>query len=90
MNCDELFVYGTLRKGCHNPMSRFVTEHCCFYANGLIQGKLFEINRYPGLVTSDNPGDQVTGEKYTMEMPDDVLFRLGCYEQCIEDKFPSK
>lgn len=86
MNCDRLFVYGTLRKGCQNPMSRFVTEHCSFHATGLVQGKLYEVNRYPGLVVSDNPEDQVTGELYTMNTPDYVLSRLDRYEECTEDK----
>ena len=81
MALEYLFVYGTLRK--RLPSGRFLllASHAEFVGNGMVQGKLYEVEGYPGLVLSGNPKDQVAGEVLLTE-PQAILERLDEYEGC--------
>ena len=68
-------------------MSRVLLDHCSYFSSGCISGKMYEINRYPGVVESDNPEDIVYGEIYSTSSPDTVLPLLDEYEEC-SDNFP--
>lgn len=82
MGGDFIFVYGTLRKGADTAMSQVLARHCEYYADGYMQGKLYEINGYPGAVESDNPEDKVYGELYRIIDRGVVLLQLDEYEEC--------
>lgn len=73
-----LFIYGTLRKGCR--AHRYMNE-AKFLGRGTLAGKLYYIDRYPGLV--DSTEGNVVGEIY--EVDDVVLASLDNYEGCFED-----
>lgn len=80
---DRLFVYGTLRRDI--PNSRFnllarEAQEVTFVGHARIQGRLFDLGAYPGLMLSDDPGSWVRGELYALSNPDDTLSRLDDYE----------
>jgi gamma-glutamylcyclotransferase (GGCT)/AIG2-like uncharacterized protein YtfP len=82
MNLDYLFVYGTLRRGCNNPMAQFLKESSDFVGNASYQGLLYRISYYPGLVPSKQPEHQVQGEMYQLHNADLILAYLDDYEEC--------
>ena len=57
-----VFVYGTLRRGGSN---HFRMSGADFMADGLVRGKIYHIDWYPGLVLGDE-GD-VRGEVYSVD-----------------------
>jgi gamma-glutamylcyclotransferase (GGCT)/AIG2-like uncharacterized protein YtfP len=77
-----IFVYGTLRKaiaiGSHNILARYGD----YVADGYLQGKLYEVNRYPAAIESNNRQDKVYGELYQMADSRLVLPELDAYEEC--------
>lgn len=68
-------------------MSHVLVQHGEYFADGYMQGKLYEINGYPGAIESDNPADKVYGELYRIIVRDFVLLQLDEYEECT-DKYP--
>jgi hypothetical protein len=60
----ELFVYGTLRKGGANPMHDFLAREADFVGAATCCGLLYRVDFYPGLVPSGAPDDRVHGEVY--------------------------
>jgi gamma-glutamylcyclotransferase (GGCT)/AIG2-like uncharacterized protein YtfP len=81
-NCSLLFVYGTLRRGCANPMQRLLTEHSIWMGLAGYQGKLYKIADYPGAVPSNNNEDRIIGELYRLHQPEWLLRQLDDYEEC--------
>lgn len=77
-----LFVYGTLRLGGSAELRRFLPACCEFLDHGELQGHLYEVAGYPGVVQSDNPGEWVKGELYRLSDPREVLAKLDEYEEC--------
>ncbi|GAB6140836.1 hypothetical protein JCM14076_15650 [Methylosoma difficile] len=53
---------------------------------GYLQGRLYEVDNYPGAVLSDNPAERVVGEVYVLA-DSSVLSRLDDYEECSQ-RFP--
>lgn len=51
-----------------------------FAGNARIQGQLFDLGHYPGLVFSCEPDSWVRGEVYILDHPRDTLSRLDDYE----------
>jgi gamma-glutamylcyclotransferase (GGCT)/AIG2-like uncharacterized protein YtfP len=82
MSNDYLFVYGTLRRDINTEMHRFLARYGDFVGDATIQGRLYMVDYYPGLVPSGNPQDVVYGEVYKLSCPDNVLSRLDDYEAC--------
>ncbi|MCA9708641.1 MAG: gamma-glutamylcyclotransferase [Myxococcales bacterium] len=58
-----LFVYGTLRRLAGHPMHASLRAVASFMGEGRIRGRLYLIDRYPGLVL-DPTADWVVGELY--------------------------
>ena len=81
-----IFVYGTLRKKLASSMHRLMADHCEYYADGCMQGRLYEVDGYPGAVESADPDDKVFGELYRVTHSD-LLQLLDEYEEC-GDSFP--
>lgn len=82
-----IFVYGTLRKQHGVDAYRALASYCDFFAEGRLNGKLFEVNGYPGAVESDNPSEIVVGELYLINSREELLSALDEYEECNDD-FP--
>lgn len=84
---DYLFVYGTLRKAASPQALALLSKHCDFHADGWVQGRLYEVAGYPGVVDSRCPTDRVVGELYHVSGKPSVLAALDYYEECT-DQFP--
>ena len=79
---DRLFVYGTLMRGIVHPMSKLLSRSADFIGDACIQGRLYMVAHYPGMLLSDASGDVVHGELYRMHDPDTLLKQLDDYEGC--------
>lgn len=78
----ELFVYGTLRKGGANPMHDFLAREADFIGTATCRGRLYRVDFYPGAVPSTRPDDVVHGEVYRLRRPAFALAELDRYEAC--------
>jgi gamma-glutamylcyclotransferase (GGCT)/AIG2-like uncharacterized protein YtfP len=78
----HLFVYGTLRRDLRSGMSRLLLKHSEFISYATFQGKLYNVDAYPGVVPSCHSSDRVVGEVYHLLKPDFILSRLDKYEEC--------
>lgn len=87
MHSELIFVYGTLRKETGTAMHYVLARDCEYLSEAYIQGKLYEVNGYPGFIESDSQKDQVTGELYKLVDQHSVLAKLDEYEECSE-QFP--
>lgn len=76
---DHLFVYGTLKSSFKNEISNLLAANAKFIAKACINGRLYEIAGYPGLVLSKDPVDLVHGEVYS-GIGADLLSQLDAYE----------
>lgn len=80
---DFVFLYGTLRSGLNSPMhDLLIAPHCRRVGEALIQGRLYDLGRYPGLVHSANKEDQVRGEVWQFNSAHSLLRQLDDYEGC--------
>jgi len=80
--CNNLFVYGTLRSGFQNKSARLLAERGTLLGRARIHGKMYRLDRYPGLVLSSEPDEWVTGEVYRLDDPVGTLAVLDDYEGC--------
>lgn len=77
---DYLFVYGTLMKQANNGMSRFLHSNSEFIGNAHIQGKMFDLEGYPGAIKSDIPSERVYGNVFKIKDATRVFKVLDDYE----------
>ena len=77
---EYLFVYGTLRSEFATPMYQFLVRHADFFDHGYFQGRLYEIDGYPGLVPSENTGELVYGEVYLLKNSEKIFKLIDNYE----------
>ena len=84
---EYIFVYGTLRKETATSMHDVVARNCRFIAGGYMQGKLYEVDGYPGAVESESLKDKVYGEVWRVDDCAAVFPQLDDYEQCT-DRYP--
>jgi gamma-glutamylcyclotransferase (GGCT)/AIG2-like uncharacterized protein YtfP len=61
---DYLFVYGTLRKEMNHPMYRALSRSAEWVGEANLQGRLYDLGKYPGAVPSKRVSDIVIGEIY--------------------------
>ena len=79
---DKLFVYGTLLSELNHPMHHIIAENCEFIDKATIQGRLYNVDWYPGLVLSENQEDWVIGELYAIKNTEEIFEALNEYEGC--------
>ncbi len=79
-----LFVYGTLRKAAYGPMQRLIDDYCDVIGEATLQGRLYDLGNYPGLVESDSYSDIVVGECFQLKASEYVLAEFDAYEECNE------
>ena len=70
-------------------MHQTLIRYTDFISKASVQGRLYEITGYPGLVLSDYPTERVHGELYRIKQQnEEALFsRLDAYEEC-SSQFP--
>jgi gamma-glutamylcyclotransferase (GGCT)/AIG2-like uncharacterized protein YtfP len=84
MNEQLIFVYGTLLKDAGAAMHSLLATHCQYFTDGYAQGRLYEVEDYPGLIESSSPQDRVKGELYLILDETNLLAELDTYEGCGE------
>jgi gamma-glutamylcyclotransferase (GGCT)/AIG2-like uncharacterized protein YtfP len=88
---DYLFVYGTLLRAIQHPMHAHLARHAVFAGEAVFGGRMYDIGRYPGVVASAEPADEVFGELFRLNDPDAVFLALDAYERCRpEDPQPTE
>jgi len=77
-----LFTYGTLLSGMGHPMHEVLTHYAELAGPAYINGKLYELGQYPGLVLSNNTRKVVWGEVYRIHTEGELFRYLDDYEGC--------
>ncbi|HEY0721036.1 MAG TPA: gamma-glutamylcyclotransferase family protein [Gammaproteobacteria bacterium] len=75
-----LFVYGTLRRGYRHPMARRLAQQAHHLGIGRVNGRLYRVSHYPGLLPTTHPRDWVRGDLYDLCGSPALLARLDRYE----------
>jgi gamma-glutamylcyclotransferase (GGCT)/AIG2-like uncharacterized protein YtfP len=75
-----LFVYGTLRGFVDIPMARRLRSASRYIGQARVKGRLYDLGRYPGLVSARRRDEWVIGEIYRLVAPRVVLRMLDRYE----------
>ena len=79
----NLFVYGSLMAGSRHPMGDRLRREARLLGEATIEGRLYRISWYPGLVAGGQPGEHVHGEVYALENPARALAWLDEYEGLV-------
>jgi gamma-glutamylcyclotransferase (GGCT)/AIG2-like uncharacterized protein YtfP len=77
----NLFVYGSLRQGFHNPFFEYIRNHFEFMGQGAVRGALYDLGEIPAGVPSE--ASTIIGELYTAKSEDDfnwAIAQLDDYE----------
>lgn len=77
---EHLFVYGTLLRQSKTAMSSLLLSNSKFIDAATVQGILYDIGEYPGLILSNKSKDQVKGELFQLNNPDKLIKELDAYE----------
>lgn len=78
-----IFVYGTLRFSYQHPLAHQLRSEASYLGQFYFQGRLYQIENYPGAITSDDPEDQICGDLYQLNHKG-LLADLDQYEECGE------
>ena len=79
---ENLFVYGTLRRGFSNEFASLLNASAQLIGEGSVNGRLYQVAHYPGLLLSSDPEEWVRGEVYRLESPEPIYAELDAYEGC--------
>jgi len=82
-----LFVYGSLMRGTSQDIHPLLALNAEYVCAGMLQGRLYRVDYYPGAVKSQDVSDRVRGELYRLHEPGDLLAHLDQYEECAPE-FP--
>jgi len=83
MECDRIFVYGTLRRAARPDIHRqFLGEKAEFVGAGRVAGRLWRVDWYPALTEAEAEGEEVRGELYRLKDPVASLAELDRFEVC--------
>ncbi|MCB2425958.1 gamma-glutamylcyclotransferase family protein [Methylophaga pinxianii] len=80
MTEDYLFVYGTLRK--NTARHNLLHSLCEYLDSGTLQGCLYLVGGYPGVVASHDSQQRVVGEVYRIHHHQRLFAKLDDYEEC--------
>ncbi len=79
----HLFVYGTLLSTAGHPMGDRLRREARLIGEASIEGQLFSLGKYPGLVEAAGSGARVHGEVYALNAPAASLAWLDAYEGIV-------
>jgi gamma-glutamylcyclotransferase (GGCT)/AIG2-like uncharacterized protein YtfP len=79
----NLFVYGTLLSTAGHPNGERLRREARLLGLATIEGQLFSLGRYPGLVEVPSAGSRVHGEVYALNAPAASLQWLDAYEGIV-------
>ncbi len=73
---DQIFVYGSLRKGFHHPAYAYISRYFTLQAEGKVKGKLYDLGEYPAALPSDDDSF-IVGELYRINHADEFSWALA-------------
>lgn len=76
----HLFVYGTLISSSRHPMADKLAREAKLVGGASLQGRLYRIAWYPGVVDSLDAEERVYGELYALANPLATFAWLDAYE----------
>jgi gamma-glutamylcyclotransferase (GGCT)/AIG2-like uncharacterized protein YtfP len=79
----NLFVYGTLLSTAGHPNGERLQREARLLGAASLEGQLFDLGRYPGLVEAPGAGSRVHGEVYALDGPATSLEWLDAYEGIV-------
>ena len=79
----NLFVYGSLMSTSCHAMGDRLRREARLLGEATVEGRLYRISWYPGLVAGGQPGGRVHGEVYALEAPARALAWLDEYEGLV-------
>ena len=79
----HLFVYGTLLSTAGHAMGERLRREARPLGEASIEGQLFSLGKYPGLVEAAGSGARVHGEVYALSAPAASLAWLDAYEGIV-------
>ena len=79
----NLFVYGTLLSADGHPKGEQLRREARLVGDATIEGKLFSLGRYPGMIEAPGEGLRVHGEVYALDAPAASLAWLDAYEGIV-------
>ncbi|QXV64522.1 gamma-glutamylcyclotransferase [Mucilaginibacter sp. 21P] len=82
---DLLFIYGTLLNS-DNEFGSYLKQNCSFVTFGHLQGQLYDLGEYPGIVISSKVDQEVYGSVFEMRDQPEILRRLDYYESVGPDE----
>ncbi|MEM6320764.1 MAG: gamma-glutamylcyclotransferase family protein [Bacteroidota bacterium] len=82
-----LFVYGSLMSGITSPIATYLKTNSRFMGAGWVQGRLYDIGNYPGLIADNATKAKVVGHIFQLRNLEEMLPNLDHYE-CIGPNFP--
>ncbi len=82
----RLFVYGTLLSAAGHAMGARLRREARPIGPGTIEGRLYNLGRYPGLVEATGADSVVHGELYALNTPAVTLKWLDAYEGIVPGK----
>ena len=75
-----LFVYGTLLHSVKTTVTDHLRKQSSFVGEAYVQGHLYDLGSYPGLVLDDSSDTMVYGHLLELKTPKDSLSFLDAYE----------
>jgi gamma-glutamylcyclotransferase (GGCT)/AIG2-like uncharacterized protein YtfP len=82
----RLFVYGSLLSRIRHPMGTRLRRQARLIGEATIEGRLYSLGRYPGLVEAVDGPYRVHGEVYDLSTPASSLRWLDAYEGIVPGK----
>jgi len=79
----RLFVYGTLLSGAGHAMGARLRRQARPLGEASMQGRLYRVDSYPGLVETEDARERVHGELYDLNNPRAALQWLDAYEGIV-------
>jgi len=80
-----LFVYGTLMSAAGHPMAAKLAGAAHLIGPASIQGRLYRVAAYPGVVDTLDAAERVQGELYRLADPITAFIWLDAYEGLSEE-----
>ena len=82
----NLFVYGSLLARAGHPMGERLAREAHPIGEACLEGRLYRISWYPGLVEGTSFRERVYGEVYALDDPVRTLLWLDAYEGVAEGR----
>jgi gamma-glutamylcyclotransferase (GGCT)/AIG2-like uncharacterized protein YtfP len=81
-----LFVYGSLLSRVRHPMGMRLRREARLVGEATVEGRLYSLGPYPGLVETAGAPQRVHGEVYDLRTPATTLAWLDTYEGIVPGK----